>query len=41
MGSGRGEARAIDIRRALLVYRVACLLQGVVVGGLAAALMRS
>jgi adenosylcobinamide-phosphate synthase len=41
MGSGRAEAEAGDIRRALLVYRVACLLQGLVVAGLAAAVMRS
>ena len=41
MGSGRAEAGAVDIRRALLVYRVACLLEGLVVGGLAAAVMRS
>jgi adenosylcobinamide-phosphate synthase len=40
MGSGRAEARAADIRRALLVYRLACLLQGLVVGALAAAVMR-
>ena len=41
MGSGRAEAGAVDIRRALLIYRVACLLEGLVVGGLAAAVMRA
>ena len=41
IGSGRAEARAVDIRRALLVYRIACLLEGLVVGGLAAAVMGS
>ena len=41
-GDTAGEGlRAVDIRRALLVYRVACLLEGLVAGGLAAAVTAS
>jgi adenosylcobinamide-phosphate synthase len=35
MGNGRADLSATDIRRALLLYRTACTLQAVVVGGLA------
>jgi adenosylcobinamide-phosphate synthase len=41
MGSGRAEASAVDIRRALLVYRVACLVQGLGVAVIAVAVNRS
>jgi adenosylcobinamide-phosphate synthase len=35
MGDGRREASAVDIRRALMVYRVAAVMEGLVVVGLA------
>ncbi|HEX3348934.1 MAG TPA: adenosylcobinamide-phosphate synthase CbiB [Acetobacteraceae bacterium] len=38
MGDGRAEAAAADIRRALAIYRRACLLQGAMILGLAIAL---
>ena len=35
MGDGRDQASAADIRRALRLYRLACLLQAVALGALA------
>ena len=35
MGEGRAEAGVADIRRALSLYRLACLLQGIAIGALA------
>ena len=35
MGDGRRELNAADIRRALYLYRIACVIQGIVIVGLA------
>jgi adenosylcobinamide-phosphate synthase len=37
MGQGRAEADANDIRRALLLFRTACVIEGAVVAALVAA----
>jgi adenosylcobinamide-phosphate synthase len=39
MGEGRREANADDIRRALRLYRVACVIQAIALAGAAAALL--
>lgn len=38
MGQGRAEANAVDIRRALQVYRIACVIQAVAIAVLAIAM---
>lgn len=40
MGAGRAEADARDIRRALSLYRAACMVQGLVIAGLLIAVSR-